>query len=74
MAISYNNLWKKLIDKNMSKTDLRVATGMSCGTLARLSKCEPVETTTIEKICKVLNCDIPDIMQYLPDEQNSQQD
>ncbi|MBO6167692.1 MAG: helix-turn-helix transcriptional regulator [Kiritimatiellae bacterium] len=67
MATNYNNLWKKLIDKGMSKTDLRMAAGMSSGTLARLSKCEPVETTTLEKICKVLECDIGDIVSYVPD-------
>jgi len=67
MATNYNSLWKKLIDKGMSKTDLRIATGMSSGTLARLSKCEPVETTTLEKICRVLQCNIGDIMDYVPD-------
>lgn len=67
MATNYNSLWKKLIDKGMSKTDLRMAAGMSSGTLARLSKCEPVETTTLEKICKVLECDIGDIVSYVPD-------
>ena len=68
MATSYNSLWKKLIDKGMSKTDLRVATGMSSGTLARLSKCEPVETTTLEKICRVLQCNIGDIVDFVPDD------
>ena len=67
MATSYNRLWKKLIDEGMSKTDLRLAAGMSSGTLARLSKCEPVETTTLEKICRVLQCNIGDIIDYIPD-------
>ena len=74
MATNYNNLWKKLIDKGMSKTDLRMAAGMSSGTLARLSKCEPVETTTLEKICNVLKCDIGDIVSYVPDEPNATQE
>ncbi|MGN0854303.1 MAG: helix-turn-helix domain-containing protein [Kiritimatiellia bacterium] len=69
MATNYNRLWKKLIDKGMSKTDLRIAAGMSPGTLARLSKCEPVETTTLEKICRVLQCNIGDIVDYVPDEE-----
>ena len=67
MAVSYNNLWKQLIDKGMSKTDLRLAAGMSPGTLARLSKCEPVGTPTLEKICRVLNCHIGDVVDYVPD-------
>ena len=74
MATNYNSLWKKLIDKGMSKTDLRMAAGMSSGTLARLSKCEPVETTTLEKICNVLKCDIGDIVSYVPDEPNATQE
>ena len=74
MAISYNNLWKILIDKGMSKTDLRIATGLSCGTLARLSKRLPIETTTIEKICHCLKCDVGDIMQYLSEEKNDNEE
>ena len=69
MATNYNSLWKKLIDKGMSKTDLRIATGISSGTLARLSKCEPVEKTTLEKICRVLQCNIGDIVDFVPDEE-----
>ena len=67
MALSYNNLWHRLIDCGMSKTELRRATGMSSVTLAKLSKCEPVATTTLEKICDVLKCDIGDIVNHLPD-------
>ena len=68
MAVSYNNLWKLLIDKGMTKTDLRHATGISSVTLARLSKREPVITSTLEKICKVLDCDMGDVVEYVPDE------
>lgn len=68
MATSYNRLWKQLIDKGMSKTDLRLAAGMSPGTLARLSKGGPVETTTLEKICRALHCNIGDIVDYVPDQ------
>lgn len=72
MATSYNRLWKQLIDKGMSKTDLRLAAGMSSGTLARLSKGEPVETTTLEKICRALRCNIGDIVDYVPDAASSE--
>ena len=67
MAVSYNNLWKTLIDKKMSKTDLRRAVGMSSGTLARLSKDESVGVSTLERICAVLQCKINDIVEVVPD-------
>ena len=68
MATGCNSLLKTLIDNGMSKADLRIATGMPSGTLVRLSKCEPVETTTREKICHVLHCSIGDIVSYVPDD------
>ena len=67
MALSYNNLWHRLIDCGMSKTELRRATGISSVTLAKLSKSEPVATTTLERICEVLKCDIGDIVSHVPD-------
>lgn len=67
MALSYNNLWHRLIDCGMSKTELRRATGISSVTLAKLSKGEPVATTTLERICEVLKCDIGDIVSRVPD-------
>ncbi len=63
MALTYNKLWKLLIDKGMNKTDLRVKTGMSQATLAKLSKGENVTTDVLERICKVLNCEIGDIVE-----------
>ena len=69
MDISYNGLWKLLIDKNMKKTELRVATGISSGTLAKLGKNESVTTDVLVRICRTLNCDIGDIMEVLPETQ-----
>lgn len=63
MALTYNKLWKMLIDKGMNKTDLRVKTGMSQATLAKLSKGENVTTEVLERICKTLNCEIGDIVE-----------
>ena len=63
MALSYNRLWKLIIDKGMNKTDLRIKTGMSQATLAKLSKGENVTTEVLERICKVLNCEIGDIVE-----------
>lgn len=67
MALNYNNLWHRLIDCGMTKTQLRVATGMSTGTFAKLSKGEAINISTMEKMCKVLGCDIGDIVSYVPD-------
>lgn len=63
MAISYNNLWKILIDKNMNKGDLCNKAQISKGTMAKMTNNEPVTLTVIEKICDVLQCDIGDVVQ-----------
>lgn len=62
MALNYNKLWKLLIDRNMNKTALREKTGISQATLAKLSKGENVNTKVLERICRVLECDISDIV------------
>jgi len=63
MAISYNKLWKLLIDKKMNKQDLRTAAGVSTSVIAKLGKSENVTTDILLKICKALDCDISDIME-----------
>ena len=68
MAIRYNKLWKKLIDENMMKVDLRDQAGITTNALAKLGKNEHVSTQVLEKICKVLHCEIQDIMEFVPDE------
>lgn len=67
MAISYNKLWKLLIDKQMSKVDLRDSVGMGPGTLAKLSKNQRVSLEVLEKICKELKCNFSDIIDYIKD-------
>lgn len=67
MAISYNKLWKVLIDKNMSKVALRDGTGMGPGTLAKLSKNQRVSMEVLEKICRVLECNFGDIVDFVSD-------
>lgn len=62
MAVSYNKLWKLLIDKGMTKTDLRFATDMSTTTLAKLGKNETVSMDIMLRICNVLECSFDDIM------------
>ena len=63
MAVSYNKLWKLLIDKGMTKTELRKATDMSTTTLAKLGKNETVSMDIMLRVCKILECDIGDIME-----------
>jgi DNA-binding Xre family transcriptional regulator len=63
--ISYNKLWKLLIDKGMNKSELRMLTGMSTSSLAKLGKNEPVSMVILLKICSTLDCDIGDIMEVV---------
>lgn len=68
MYFNYNNLWKLLIDKKMNKQDLRKKTGISSASIAKLGKGENVSTDVLLRICKALNCDISDIMEFVPDD------
>ena len=65
MAISYDNLWKLLIDKRMNKTQLKQLAGISTNAVAKLGKNEAVSLETLEKICKILHCNIGDIVEFL---------
>lgn len=70
MAISYNKLWKQLIDKNMTKTDLRLRADIGTATLAKLGKNEQVSIDVLLRICNVLNCDISEIMELTKESKN----
>ncbi len=74
MAISYNRLWKRLIDHDLSKTDMMRRANISTNVLARLGKGAPVSMESIEKICKVLDCNIGDVMEFVPDNENGGKD
>lgn len=63
MAISYNGLWKKLIDEGMNKGDLKKRTGLSSGTIAKMTNGEAVTLTVLEKICMELHCNIGDLVE-----------
>lgn len=69
MAVSYNRLWKLLVDKKMSKADLRKAAGLAPNTMTKLRRDEPVAMTVLDKICETLNTDFGDIMQYTPNDE-----
>lgn len=68
MAISYNKLWKLLIDRKMSKADLRKAAGLAPNTMTKLRRDESVAMTVLERICLTLDADFGDIVQYVKEE------
>ena len=68
MAISYKKLWKLLIDKDMSPVALREKTGIAPNTITNLRRNEEVSMTVLAKICKVLDANIGDIMDLIPEE------
>ena len=70
MAISYNKLWKLLVDKKMSKADLRRAADISPNTMTKLRRDEPVNLAILSRVCDVLECDFGDIIQHIPDADN----
>ncbi len=67
MALCYNRLWKLLIDRGMTRTQMRLAAGISTSTLAKLSKGEDVNSSILVKICDALQCNIGDIADCVPD-------
>ena len=70
MAVSYNKLWKLLVDKKMSKADLRKAAGIAPNTMTRLRRDEEVSLAILGKICVTLDANIGDIMDFIPDKAN----
>ena len=68
MTVSYNRLWKLLIDKNMSKTQLIKKAGISTNAMAHMGKNEDVRVEVLVKICDALECTLDDIMELVPDQ------
>ncbi len=68
MSISYDKLWKLLIDKKMNRTDLKDASGISFNVLAKMGKNEFVSMESLLKICVALDCNIGDIVDVMPDQ------
>jgi putative transcriptional regulator len=67
LTISYKRLWKLLIDRDIKKKDLCLMAGISHASVAKLGRSENVTTDVLLKICKALNCDLPDIMEITED-------
>lgn len=70
MAISYNRLWKLLIDNHMKKKDLKDKAELSTATMAKLGKNESVSLDVLVRICKVLNCEIGDVVEIVDDKKD----
>ena len=68
MAVSYDKLWKLLIDKKMNRTALKEAAGISFNVLAKMGKGEAVSMESMLKICKALDCDISGVMEVSREE------
>lgn len=67
MSVSYNNLWKMLIDKGLKKQDLVDGAGLSSATVAKMGRNEKVSEKSLEKLCNYLNCGVKDILERTPD-------
>ncbi len=72
MGLSYNKLWKLMIDKNINKTELHVLTGLSQSTINKLKNGENVNINVLERICRTLNCQIGDIVELKEEQENGQ--
>lgn len=70
MNVSYKKLWKLLIDKDMMKKDLQKAAGISWATMTKMSKGETVSTEVLMKVCKTLQCDVGDVVEFIDDDLN----
>lgn len=65
MKLSYNKLWKMLIDKNMKRSDLQKAAGVSSASIAKLGRGDNISTEVLIKICTALNCRVEDILETI---------
>lgn len=68
MIYNYNKLWKLLIDKKITKTEMRKMAGISTNILAKMGKDEPVSMVSLAKICIALNCNVDDILEFMLEE------
>ena len=73
MTISYNRLWKLLIDKGIKRTELKQLAGVSTNVIAKLGKNEPVAMETLAKICTALQCGLDDIVEMKTDDNGGKQ-
>ena len=72
MSISYKKMWKLLVDRDMSKADLRKSADISPNTMTKLRRNEPVNLATLEKVCTLLNVDFGDLIEHIPNEKSAE--
>lgn len=68
MSVSYDKLWKLLVDKKMNRTELKDAAGISFNVLAKLGRNEFVSMESLQKICQTLSCNIGEIMDFIEED------
>ena len=68
MIVNFNKLWKLMIDRNLKKKDLTAMAGITTNAMAKMGKGENVSTEVLGKICAALECNIEDIVEFIPDE------
>jgi len=73
MDVSYKKLWKLLIDRDMKKKELQIAAKLSTSTISKLNKSLNVQMDVLVRICRVLECDIADIVEILPPRETTEQ-
>lgn len=71
MRVCYNKLWKLMIDRKLMKKDVTAMAGISTNAMAKMGKDEFVSTEIIGKICAALNCNVEDVMEFIPEEGDS---
>ena len=71
MSVRYNPLWKMLIDKKMTRSEMRLGARISTRALARMGKDEDVSTEVLSKICTFLHCELNDIIELVPDDEEA---
>lgn len=74
MAVSYKRLWRVLVEREMSKADLRKQVEIAPNTITKLRKNECVSMSILDRICKTLGADYCEIMEYIPDKESSSSD
>ena len=72
MAVSYNRLWKMMVDRNLSKTELTHLAGISTNAMAKLGRNEDVRVRVLERLCTTLDCRLDDIVEFVPGSDRNQ--
>ena len=72
MKVSYDRLWKLMIDKKINKKQIKDLASINCNCIAKMAKDEPVHMENLIKICESLNCELNDIVEIKENEEDNQ--